>query len=167
MLAAYGHLRPEVRESVEPSGRRDCEGTGGVEGEEVDTGLSVDSDVRPNVELGERGEARDGVCPASAQAGESKRRHADPGATLQLIEWKLRRHMGPYLSGGHVPVREEEVLPRLRHDPWAVRKRPGAVFYRLEGRVLPRWRGDEVDERVEHRQLHPRAETKGSGTQFA
>jgi hypothetical protein len=25
MVAAYGHLRPEVRESVEPSGRRDRE----------------------------------------------------------------------------------------------------------------------------------------------
>lgn len=37
------------------------------------------------------------------------------------------------------------------------------MFYRLEGRVLPRRRGDEVDERVEHASYIPAQRRKEAG----
>src|SRR5438552_15152096 len=64
-----------------------------------------------------------------------KRRNTDPAAALESIEGQVARNKPPQGASLNGPVREEQIMPRLRHHPRAGRKRPWTMRSVLEFRV--------------------------------
>src|SRR5437016_13070977 len=64
-----------------------------------------------------------------------KRRNTDPAAALESIEGQVARNKPPQGASLNGPVREEQIMPRLRHHPRSGRKRPWTMRSVLEFRV--------------------------------
>src|SRR5207245_10267457 len=64
-----------------------------------------------------------------------KRRNTDPAAARESIEGQVARNKPPQGASLNGPVREEQIMPRLRHHPRSGRKRPWTMRSVLEFRV--------------------------------
>src|SRR3954447_5885674 len=139
------HARLEVGQFVRPPRRLDRDQARGVEAEEPDSRLPVDRHVRADVQLREGGHDRQRQRAAQAEAGQHERRHPQPGAAVVLLDRQRRRHQAPERAGFDAPVRKQQVLPALAHDPGAGRQRPRTVRDLVERRRLPGRRAEEVE----------------------
>src|SRR5579884_710602 len=144
-LAHAAHLRMVVRQPVEPLGALHRHRARRVEREEPDARLGVTGDVRPHVQLRERGEARQRREPAQPEVREQERRDAEPGAALVRIELQRRRDELAQRARLHAPVQEREVEPGLRVRPGPLRRGPRPVARVVHYRGLPRGGGEEVE----------------------
>lgn len=116
---------------------------GGIETEEIDTGLALVCDVGADVEFGEGGYAGDWRKVMGANAAHAEGHDSEPALAFEGVERKSARHVRAYLLGWNGPVGEEEFVPGLLHDPGAAGQGPRTVRDRLQERVhevsLARW----------------------------
>ena len=124
------HVREKVREMVESPGRAHRQPAAGIEAEEVDSRLTAVRDVGAYVEFGKAEDASNRRHSAGAYATHPEWRDAYPALSLKEIERELRGDQRPHRFGRDWPMREEKVVPALRHHPRAGRQRPWAVYKR-------------------------------------
>ena len=139
------HACAEVRQPVGAARSVDGEPARGVEREEPDARLAPARHVRAHVQLQELGHVRERQRPPQAEAGDGEGRDAEPGGAVPGLQLQRLRHQGPQLILGYGPVREQQVVPRLAHDPAAGRQRPGPVRGLLQRGGLPRRRSEQVE----------------------
>src|SRR5205807_10090574 len=65
----------------------------------------------------------------------AKQRDDDPAAAVESIEGQVARNKPPEGASLNGPVRERQIMPRLRHHPRSGRKRPWTMRSVLEFRV--------------------------------
>src|SRR5207244_9588373 len=70
--------------------------------------------------------------PSRAQAGQPEWGDAKPRAVVERIDLESCGHVLAHVGSRNLPVREEQVLPRLPQRPAAPRQRPGAMLDVLE-----------------------------------
>ena len=135
---ANAHVRAEIGQPVQAPRRLDRDAAAGVQAEEPDAGLLAVGHVGAHVQLGERRQPRHGQRAAKADAAHPERRKAEPGVAVIGLDGQLRRHEPPKRRIRNAPVSEQQVMPRLPHQPAPLRERPRAVGQLLERCGLPR-----------------------------
>lgn len=111
------HDGVEVGEMKEGAGEGDGYGAGGVEAEEIDAGDATGGDVGADIEFGETGEAVDGRQAARMDVAHAEGDDAEPGFTVEGVEGEQVGDEGAQGGGFDRPMREEEFMPALGHDP--------------------------------------------------
>ena len=101
-----------------------CDGVCGVKAEEPDAGLAAIGNVGADVKFGERGEHGERRRCAKTDSGHSKRDDANPRLALKSVDFKWCGDYRSQEGGIDRPMGKEQVVPRLRHDPWAAGERP-------------------------------------------
>ncbi len=121
------HSRAKIRQ-VKPRSR-DCHGDGvpGIQAEEPYSRLAIDHDVRPHVQFRKRREPRQRGRSAQPHTGHAERHNSQPCLPFVSIDLQFRGNMPSQRRLFHAPVRKEQIVPTLRHDPSAVGQRPRPV----------------------------------------
>jgi len=104
------------------------EGIRGIEAEKPDAWLAVGDDVGSDVQLGEGGNPGEGWSAAETHTGHAERNNTNPGKAGKGVYFKARRNSSAQGLLRDGPMREEEIVPALRHDPWAGWQRPRAMM---------------------------------------
>lgn len=125
------HARVEIGEMKPGARDRDRDCVGGVETEEPDTGFPAVRYVGTDIEFGESGKRRECGCHAKTHTGHAEGDDTDPGFVLERVDFERCRNQRTQccaqLGGGDWPMREEQIVPCLRHSPWAGGHRPWAM----------------------------------------
>src|SRR5579859_1982001 len=105
---------------------------GCIEAEEVNPGLASVGHVGSNVEFGETRKAGQGGNHAGANSAHPEGNDADPALAIKKIERQLRRDERANLRRSERPVRKQQVVPDLPHDPGSRSDGPGTMVVRME-----------------------------------
>src|ERR1700722_2029588 len=116
-----GKMKPEPRRHHGCKIRR-------IQTEEPDARLIAVRHVGAHVELGERRKVRQCGSSAQAHSTHSERHNSQPRLAFKCVQRKSRRHERPDDLRRDGPVRKKKVVPHLRHNPGASRKRPRSVI---------------------------------------
>src|ERR1700722_15141233 len=121
------HACDEIGEMEPGTSDRDGDRVCGVEAEEPDAGFAAVRDIGAHVEFGECGERRQRRRGAQAHARHAEGNHADPGFALKRVDFEWGGDEWTQSRNIDSPVREEQIVPGLRHDPRTRRDRPWAM----------------------------------------
>src|SRR6185437_8245453 len=124
------HVRPVVRQVEENTRGGDGEGVRGIQRKKVHAGLVCMpvADVRAQVELGElprAGNLREGP---HADLVHPERNDADPGGAVEGVDHQAFRQQMRQIHGRNGPVRKQQVVPALGHDPRRLWHGPRTMF---------------------------------------
>src|SRR5690348_3217263 len=126
------HCGVEIRQMKEfarcPYGGK----VGGIEAEEVNAALASVGHVGSNIEFGETRKAGHGGTYAGANSAHPEGNDADPALAIKKIERQLRRDERANLRRSERPVRKQQVVPDLPHDPGSRSEGPGTIVDRME-----------------------------------
>ena len=131
-----GHLRRVVRQVEQRARGPDRDRIPGIEAEEVHAGTAVHPHIRPDVELGKRRDPWQRRDSTRRDIRHMERHDAEP--RLRVVEVELKTGRDERAECRHVerPVREEQVVPGLRHDPRRIGHRPRPVPGDLQNPVV-------------------------------
>src|ERR1041385_5906350 len=105
---------------------------GCIEAEEVNPGLATIGHVGAHVKFGETRKAGQRGNHPGANSAHPERNDADPALAIKKIERQLRRDERANLRRSERPVREQQVVPDLPHDPASRSDGPGTMVDRME-----------------------------------
>ena len=105
----------------------DRNGIARIQAEKPHARFSATGYVRAYIQLGKRGEPGKGRSPAQPHAGHAKWDDRKPCLPVKGIDLHLPGDLRLQRFDGHRPMRKQQILPFLLHDPWAGRHGPGAV----------------------------------------
>jgi hypothetical protein len=119
------HTRSEIRQVKPPA--RNCHRNfvRCIQTEKPHAWFSIGYHVGSDVQFGKSGKPRNGWRPAQANSGHSKWHNSQPGLPFVGIDLQVRGDMSSQCRLFHAPVREEQIVPTLRHHPIAFRQWPG------------------------------------------
>ena len=141
------HPRVEGRHVVDPAHAERGEPARRVDAEEPDARQAVRAaDVRANVELQERRDARHRQRAARTQRAHAEELDAEPGAAVVLLDLELVGDTHARSASRHRPVRPEGVLPRLAERPAARGERKRTMSDAAQRTRLPARRPRVVEE---------------------
>src|SRR5262245_28759607 len=123
-IRLHANGRSEVRQAEERAGGPDRQRIRCVEAEEVHAGSAADRHVVSDIDFRKRRQPRRRRQPPRRHVGHIERDDPDPRAAVEPIERQLRRDAGAQRIEIHGPVREQQVVPGLCHDPRAPRQGP-------------------------------------------
>jgi hypothetical protein len=126
------HSRTKIRQ-VKP-GSRDCHGDGvpGIQAEEPYSRLAIDHDVSPHIQFRKCREPRQRGRSAQPHAGHAEGHNSQPCLPFVSIDLQFRGNMPSQCRLFHAPMRKEQIVPALCHDPVGRRRRPGPVCYLIK-----------------------------------
>ncbi len=127
VLGRAPHVRREVGKVHDRARNSDRERIGGVEAEEEHAGPIPEPDVRADIELGERRQPRQCRNAARRHVRHPERHDSDPCLSIEQIDLERCRNLRPELRDVDRPVREQQVVPGLRHQPRRGGHRPWAM----------------------------------------
>jgi hypothetical protein len=107
-----------------------------VETEEEDAGPIADAYVGAYVQLGELRHPRQRRNSARHHVGHVERHHAHPRLAIEEIELERSRDFRAQVCRVHAPMRKEQVVPGLRHQPWPRRDGPRPMSYFVEDAIV-------------------------------
>jgi hypothetical protein len=116
-----------VGQAQERARRGGGDAAAGIEAEETDAGLVLDAHVGADVQFGKLRHPRQRRHAAWGDVGHAERHDANPRFAVEFVEGECRGNLRAQQVGRYAPVRKQQVVPRLRHHPGAVRHRPGPV----------------------------------------
>src|SRR5437870_12183503 len=125
----------EIRKLIETPRCPHCRTMCRVQAEEVDTRFIADSDIGANIQFRKSRKSGKRRQAVRMDVTHVKRRDAHPAAALESIEGQVARNKPPQGASINGPVREEQIMPCLRHHPRPGRKRPWTMRSVLEFRV--------------------------------
>ncbi len=106
-----------------------------VETEEPHAGLSPTSHVGTDIQFRKYREPWHRRRPAQPYTGHAKRNYRKPGLPLKGVDLQLRGKKWAQDCCIHWRVREEQVVPALRHHPWSGGQKPRAMRDFTQDRV--------------------------------
>src|SRR5262249_55951936 len=118
------HARTKIRQMKDHPRRSDSNGVRSVQTKKPHTGLAAASDIGPNVQFRKLGKPRQCRRPASADAGHTERHNAEPCAAVECVNTEAPGNERAQSFLGNRPVREEQIVPNLSHNPVTARNAP-------------------------------------------
>ena len=117
------HAGDPVRQPIERASGGGEKRARGVEADEPHARHAANSDVRANVELGNRRQSRLGRSGRRTAPEHAERDNCEPGAIVVQVGLDSCRKRAGESLGSDGPVGEEQVAPRLRDEPrWPVNR---------------------------------------------
>ena len=131
----YTHFGFEIWQGVQPASGQDGERIRSVEAEEINSRLIGERDICAHVQFrkaGEPGQRRQatGVNVAHVEWGYRK-----PALALVGVKFQVARNQRTKHTHRNRPVREQQIMPGLCHNPRSGRQRPRPMRGEREGGV--------------------------------
>src|SRR5262249_36936058 len=89
--------------------------------------LQRQTDVGPKIRLRKCPASRQRRQPANMDIAHPERNDAHPRAAVEEIEVQLGWDKRPHLLRLQCPMREQQIMPALKHDPGTLRQWPGTM----------------------------------------
>jgi hypothetical protein len=129
------HPGSKVRQ-VKPCPRHcHCDAIRRIQTEKPNSPLSSCLHVRSHVQFRKRRKPRHGRRPSQTHCGHAKRHNPNPRLPVERIQLQLARHQRTQRLHGNRPVREQQVLPVLRHHPRTRGQLPRPVLHKFQRRM--------------------------------
>jgi hypothetical protein len=130
------HLCYEVWKVQQRFRRLNCQRATCIQTEKVDPRLIANAYVRADVQLGKLGDPRQRWHASRRHVRHVKRNDAEPRRPVEQIKRKVGRNLTTEGFSINRPMREEQVVPGLCHDPRAVRHWPGPMRDLFQDRAI-------------------------------
>ena len=132
-LRSHGGMK--VGQMIKPPRSPDCGKTRSIKAKEIHTRLAVMFHVSADVEFRKTREARQRRKSAAVNAAHAEWNDSDPALAVVGVEGELLRDERPDGFNRKRPVGEEQVVPRLLHDPLACGQGPRTMSHGLQERM--------------------------------
>src|SRR5580700_4843071 len=129
------HRCLKIGQMIKPAGSPDCRKIGRVEAEEINSRLASKVYIGADIQLRESREAGERRQPANSNSAHAKGNDSKPALAIEGVERELYGDQRSHGNCGNRPVRKQQIVPDLLHQPWARRQRPRTMFNRLEQQV--------------------------------
>src|SRR6266576_6676589 len=133
--AFCGHIREKIGQMVE--GARGVDGwpVSRIQTKKIHACFIAERHVGTNVEFGEAGQPWKRGQPARTYAAHPEGNDTQPAMVIKHIQRELRWNQGPHHLRCNRPVRKEQVMPALCHDPRSRWQGPRSMRNELKSRM--------------------------------
>jgi hypothetical protein len=126
------HTRQEIRQMKPRPRHLHRNAISRVQAEKPHPRLSFRIHIGPHIQLWKCRQTRQCRRPTQSHARHPKRHNADPRSTVERIELQTARYQLSHFFRGHRPMRKQQIVPVLRHDPWLFGQCPWPVLYKFQ-----------------------------------
>jgi hypothetical protein len=122
------HACTEIRKVKPGTGDFHGQGIRRIKAEKPDAWLSACFHVSTHIQFGKSRQAGHVRCQADPHAGHPEGNNRDPSTAVEGVDLECSRNFSSKQRRVDRPVREQQIMPGLRHDPRTGRHRPRSVI---------------------------------------